>query len=112
MSLISHRSCHIVGMNDEALNQFVEEMNSFLVENEVPDSYSVNIYKDQVTCCGHMPIGVAVEIQGPKHQAIRELDEMLLGKVKEICGRNHIDYHKCEPVEIIQNINGTFFFQG
>jgi len=100
MPLISYRSCHLVGPNDEDLNRFVEEIKSF-AEAEIPETYTVNVYKDQVTCCGHMPIGVSVEIEGPKEQPIRNLDEKIYGKIKEICGRERIPYHECSPVEIL-----------
>lgn len=102
MAMISHRACHIVGMNDEDLNRFVEEIQSFLAEARIPETYTVNVYKDQVTCCGHMPIGVAVEIQGPKEQPIRNLDIKIYGKIKEICGRERIKYHECSPLEMLK----------
>lgn len=101
MSLISHRACHIVGVKDEDLDRFVKEIKSFLAEAEIPETYTVNVYKDQVTCCGYFPIGVAVEIQGPKEQPIKNLDEKILGKIKEICGRDHVQYHECSPLEIL-----------
>ncbi len=112
MFMISHRACHLVGVNDEDLDRFVGEIKSFLAEAKIPETYLVNVYKDQVTCCGHMPIGVAVEIEGPKQQPIKNLDEKILGKIKEICGREHIKYHECSPVEILQNIKGKVFIQG
>lgn len=112
MFMISHRACHMVGVKDEDLDRFVNEIRSFLVEAKIPETYTVNVYKDQVTCCGHMPIGVAVEIEGPKEQPIKNLDEKILGKINKICGREHIKYHECSPIEILQNINGTVFIQG
>ncbi len=112
MSVISHRVCHIAGVKDEDLNRIVEEIKSFLAETGIPETCKVNVYKDQVTCCGHFPIGVAVEIEGPKEQPIKNLDEKILGKIKEICGREHIKHHECLPIEILQNINGQVFIQG
>lgn len=112
MSLISRRECHLVGVKDEDLNRFVEEIKSFLTEEEIPETYTVNVYKDHVTCCGHLPIGVTVEIEGEKEQPIKHLDEKILGKIKEICGREHIRYHECSPIEILQNIKGSVFIQG
>lgn len=99
--LISHRACHLAGVKSEDLNRIVEEIKSF-VEAEIPEKYTVNVYKDQVTCCGHLPIGVAVEIEGPEEQPIKNLDEKIYGKIKEICGREHIPYHECSPIEILK----------
>ncbi len=109
MSLISHRACHLIEVNDESLERMIEEIKAFLVETKIPETYKVNVYKDQVTCCGHMPIGVAIEIEGPKQQPIKDLDEKILGKIKEICGREHIKYHECSPMEILQDIDGKVF---
>ncbi len=110
-SVISHRACYI-GVKNEDLDKIVEEIKSFVREAEVPETYKVNVYKDQVTCCGHFPIGVAVEIEGPREQPIKDLDEKILGKIKEICGREQVKYHDCTPVEILQNIKGSVFIQG
>ncbi len=109
---MSHRSCHLAGVNNDDLNRFVNEIKSFLVEAGIPENYTVNVYKDQVTCCGYFPIGVAVEIEGPKQQSIKRLDEKILGKIKEICGRERIEYHECSPMELLQNIKGNVFIQG
>lgn len=112
MSMISHRACHIVGGNDEVIDRFVAEIKTYLEEAGIPETYKVNVYKDQVTCCGHFPIGVAVEIEGPKEQPIKNLDEKILSKIMEICGREGIKYHECSPIEILQNIKGQIFKQG
>ena len=112
MSFISHRACHLVGVKDEDIDRFVGEIKSFLREAKIPETYTVNVYKDQVTCCGHLPIGVAIEIEGPKEQPIKNLDEKILGKLKEICGRERIKDHECSSVEILQNIKGSIFIQG
>jgi len=102
----------MLGVKDEDLNQIIEEIKTFLVEAEIPETYTVNVYKDQVTCCGHIPIGVAVEIEGPKEQPIKNLHEKIYGKIKEICGRERFQYHECSPVETLQRIKGVTFIQG
>lgn len=101
-----------MGVKDEDLNRIVAEIQSFLTAEKIPETYTVNVYKDQVTCCGHIPIGVVVEIEGPKEQPIKNLHETIYGKIKEICGREHIEYHECSPVETLQNIKGVTFIQG
>lgn len=111
MSLISRRVCHIIGITNERLNEFVGEIRSFLKEDKIPEQYVVNVYKDQVTCCGYFPIGVVVEIEGPKAPAIKDLDEKILGRIMEICGREKIQYHECSRLELLQDVNGTVFNQ-
>ncbi len=112
MELISYRSCYMLGVDDKALDSFIDEIKSFLHAVNVPEDYRVNVYKDEVTCCGHYPIGVAIEIEGPKGQQIKAIDEKVLEKVHEICGREHIVQHECSPAELLQNINGKIFAQG
>lgn len=87
----------------EDLDRFIEEIKSFLREAKIPESYTANVYKDQVTCCGHLPIGVSVEIEGPEEQPIKNLDEKIYGKIKEICGRKRVLYPECSPIDIIQS---------
>ena len=100
--MISHRACHLVGVNDEDLNRFVEEIKSFLAEEKIPETYTVNVYKDQVTCCGYLPIGVAVEIQGPKNQIIKNFDKKIYAKIIEICEREGIESHECNPLDVLK----------
>lgn len=111
MSLITHRVCHI-GVDNEKLNRFVDEIKSFLVETGIPETYNINVYKDQVVCCGHFPIGVAFEIKGPKMQSIKDLDEKILGKIKEICEREHIEYYECLHADVLLEVDGKVFGQG
>jgi hypothetical protein len=99
-------------VKDEDLNRIVEEIESFLAQAKIPETYTVNVYKDQVTCCGHIPIGVVIEIEGPKEQPIKDLHEKIYGKIKEICGRERVEYHECSPVETLQHIEGVTFIQG
>lgn len=101
MSKISQRACHLVGIKDEDLNRFVHEVQSFLLKANIPEDYKINVYKDQITCCGHMPVGVAVEIEGPKEQPIKNLDQRLFAKIIEICEREGIESHVCDPLEIL-----------
>lgn len=112
MSLITRRSCHIIGLNDEKLNGLVDEIKAFLTETGIPETYSIDVYKDQVTCCGHFPIGVAFEIEGPKMQSIKGIDGKILGKIKEICEREHVEYHECSSADVLLEVDGKVFSQG
>ncbi len=100
MALISHRECHLIGVKNEDLNRFVEEIKTFLEEEKMPEDYVINVYKDAVACCGYYPIGVAVEIQGPKKQLIEDMDLKMYSKIIEICEREGIEYHECNPLEV------------
>lgn len=112
MSLITHRSCHIIGVNDEKLNRFVDEIKTFLAETGIPKTYRINVYKDQVTCCGHFPIGVAFEIEGPKMRPIKDIDGKIMRKIEEICGREHVEYHECSNLDALLDVDGQVFDQG
>ncbi len=100
-SLISQRSCHLPNVKNEDLNRIVEEIKSF-AEATIPEACTVNVYKDQVTCCGYLPIGVAIEIQGPKKQIIKDFDEKIYGKIIEICEREGIESHEFTPLGILK----------
>ncbi len=100
MALISQRECHLIGVKNEDLNRFVEEIKTFLEKEKIPEDYAINVYKDSVACCGYFPIGVSVEIEGPQEQPIEDLDFMIYSKIIEICEREDIEYHECEPLEI------------
>lgn len=101
MALISQRSCHLIGLENDEINWFVKQVKTFLEQERIPEEYAVNVYKDAVACCGFFPIGVAVEIQGPKEQIIKDLDFMIYSKIIEICEREGIETHECDPLEII-----------
>ncbi len=101
MPLTSHRECHLIGVKNEDLNRFVEEVKTYLEEGKIPEDYVINVYKDAVACCGYFPIGVTVEIQGPEKQSIEDLDLKMYSKIIEICEREGIEHHECEPLEII-----------
>ncbi len=103
MPLISHRECHLVTLKNEELNKFVEEIDNFLKEKGIPEDYTIKVFKDAVGCCGYMPIGVTVEIDGPENQPIKNLDMMIYSKIIEICERENIEYHECKPMEVINS---------
>ena len=99
--LISQRSCHLPYLKSEDLDRIVVEIKSF-AEAVMPEAYTANVYKDHVTCCGYLPIGVAVEIEGPNKQIIKSLDEKLYAKIIEICEREGIETHECNPLEVLK----------
>ncbi len=49
MSLVSQREFHLVEVTGEQLDRVVEHFKTFLIEAKIPETYRVNIYKDQVT---------------------------------------------------------------
>jgi hypothetical protein len=102
MAIISQRECHLINVKNEDLNRFVEEIKTFLESGKIPENYAINVYKDAVACCGYFPLGVAVEIQGPKKQPIADLDMKIYSKIIEICEREGIEYHECTPLESLR----------
>ncbi len=101
MTLISHRECHIVGIRNDDLNRFVEEVKTFLKKERIPEDYAINVYKDAVACCGYFPIGVSVEVEGPEKQPIEGLDLMIYAKIIEVCEREGFEHHECKPLEVL-----------
>lgn len=102
MTMISHRECHLLEVRNDDLNRFVEKIKTFLEKEEIPENYTINVYKDAVACCGYFPIGVFVEIQGPERQPIEDLDLKIYAKIIEICETEGIDFHECRPLEVLK----------
>jgi hypothetical protein len=102
MTLISRRECHIIGVKNEDLNKIVEEIKAFLKKEKIPEEYVINVYKDYVACCGFLPMGVVIEIEGPEKQPIENLDLKIYAKIIEICERENIEYHECKPLSVVQ----------
>lgn len=102
MTLISHRECHLIELkNPQDIDEVVEEIKTFLKEEENPEGYTIDVYKDAAACCGYFPIGVAIEIEGAEKQPIENLDVKIYSKIIEICEREGIEHHKCEPLEVV-----------
>ncbi len=102
MALISRRECHLVEVKNEDLNRFVDEIQAYLKEKQVPSELKINVYKDAVACCGYFPTGVTIEIEGPANNPISEMDSMIYAKIIEICERERIEYHECKPLETLE----------
>ncbi len=96
MAVISRREIQLMGSRNEDINRFVDEIKTFLEEKKIPNGYTINVYKVRV------PSGAAVEIEGPEDQSIEDLDLMIYSKIIEICERRNIEYHKCEPLEVLK----------
>jgi hypothetical protein len=101
MAIISQRECHLINVKNEDLNRFVAEIKTFLESEKIPENYIINVYKDAVACCGYFPLGVSVEIMGPKTQPIEDLDLKIYSKIIEICERERVEYHECTPLETL-----------
>lgn len=102
MAFISRRECHLILSKNEEINRFVEEIKTHLEKGKIPEDYVINVYKDAVTCCGYFPIGLFVEIQGPKKQPIIDLDLKIYAKIIEICEREGIEHHEVKPLEVLR----------
>jgi hypothetical protein len=101
MTVISRRECHLVGVKNEDLNRLIEEVKTYLEEGEIPEGYVINVYKEAVACCGYLPIGLSVEIRGPKKGPIEDLDLKIYAKIIEICEREGIEHHEVKPLEVL-----------
>ena len=74
----------------DLLNWFVNKIISFLEKEKIPKGYAVNIFKDWAGCCGYLPLGVAIEIEGPNSHAIKDLDLKIYSKIIEIYEKEKI----------------------
>jgi hypothetical protein len=101
LALISRRECLLIGLKDKDINWFVDEIRSFLEKEKIPRDCAVNVFKDWAGCCGYLPLGVAIEIEGPNRHAIRDLDLKIYSKIIEICERERIEHHECEPLQVL-----------
>ena len=105
MSIISHREYNLFGVKNEDLNRFVEEIKTFLESGcghcMHMHGYVINVYKDNIVCCGSFPIGVTVEIEGPEKQPIYDWDSKIYSKVIEICKRERIEHDEFKPPEML-----------
>lgn len=102
MSITSYRECRFIRIKDEYVLKFIEKVKSFLVKEKIPEECKINIYKDQVICCGNFGgvVLVNVEIEGSKEQPVKDLDQKIYSKLIEICEREDIEYDPCMPSEI------------
>lgn len=100
MSRVSRRECLITGLKSEDIDLMVDDLRAFLKEERLPEGYIINVYKDFVACCGVLPLGIVVEIEGPSECIIEDLDRRLYAKIIEICEQRGIEQHKCEPMKI------------
>jgi hypothetical protein len=105
MSVISHREYTLFGVDNGDLNRIVKEIKTFLDEGclhcALMQDYIINIYKDNVVCCGHFPIGIIVEIEGPKKEPIDNWDSKIYSKIIEICIREGIKHDDFQSPEIL-----------
>jgi hypothetical protein len=105
MSIISHREYILLGIENEDLSRFIDEIKTFLDEGclrcALSQGYVINISKDNVTCCGHFPVGITVEIEGPKKEPIDNWDSKIQAKISEICTREGIKHDDFTPPDML-----------
>ncbi len=99
--LIGHREFMLIDQTYEGIGKFVNEIGSYAKKMKIPEDFKVDVYKDQVVCCGIFPLGVIIDISGPGDHVIKDLDKMVYSKVIEICERDCIELHEAKPLEII-----------
>lgn len=98
---IGRREFYLLDLKYDELDEFVEEVKSFIANENIPKDYTVDVYKDQVACCGILPIGIAIEIEGPEEKPIKDLDIMMYSKIIEICERKGTEYHEYKLLEVL-----------
>jgi hypothetical protein len=99
--LIGRREFSLLDSGPDEIDGFAGEVKAFVDGRDLPQDYKVDVYKDQVACCGIFTIGVAIEYEGPDEAIIKDLDTMLYSKVIEICERQAIEFHESTTLEIL-----------
>ena len=99
--LMSRREFHLDTLNFEQLTIFIDNLKDYLSSMQVPPNYSISIEKDVVVCCGIMPIGAIIDIEGCDESVIRDLDFELYAKMIDLCERNNINAHEARSLEIL-----------
>ncbi|MDW8022630.1 MAG: hypothetical protein RMJ15_02650 [Nitrososphaerota archaeon] len=101
MHMLSRRECLIMSAKDKDLDEVIREVTTFLSKANIPEGYTVKVYKDTAACCAPIPVGIIVEIEGPKEQTVRELDLKVHAEIAEICGRMGIEYPEHKQFNIV-----------
>jgi hypothetical protein len=99
--LIGRREFHTLDLSYDQLDDFFKKVESFISKKEVLEGCKIDIYKDQIACCGIFPLGIIVEIECHNEKTIKDLDLMVYSKIIEICERENIDYHESQPLKML-----------
>ncbi len=97
MSTIGKREYHFIRVSYQDVEALIREIKSALSGMNIPEGYSVNVYRDVITCCGSSPNNVIVEISGPEEAKIKDYDQRIVSKIIEVCERRGIEHHMLEP---------------
>jgi hypothetical protein len=98
--LIGRREFHTMDLTYDELDDLFKEVKSFTSKKEVLEVSKIDVYKDQIACCGIFPLGIIVEIECHNEKTIHALDLMMYSKIIEICERENIDYQS-QPLRIL-----------
>lgn len=103
MGAMSRRECHLYESSNDEITNCLEELRLFL-KKRVPEGYTVDVFKDEVVCCGYMSLGIVVEITGLERQLIEKLDSMICSRIVKICEREKISSYEFEQLDIIEGL--------
>jgi len=101
MSKIGRREYHFVKIKSANVDELVSEIRSATGKMNLPEGYSVRIFKDPIVCCGVFPNEVTVEISGSKETAIKDLDKIIVSKIIKVCEENNLEHHSLGPLDIV-----------
>jgi hypothetical protein len=88
-------------LNYDEIDEFFKEAKSSIMEANIARNYTVDIYKDRDMLCGMFSVVMAVEINGPNEQTIKDLDKMTYSKIMQLCERNNFEYHESKFLGIV-----------
>lgn len=99
--LVSRREVHLYDLPYDQLCAFVDELNDHVATMRIPDNYVITIVKNVVACCGILPLGAIIDVEGKDEVVIRDLDIQLYAKMIELCERDNIDVHETGALEVL-----------
>jgi hypothetical protein len=99
--LIGRREFSLLNSEYEEITDIEDEMRKYIDTNQIPLDCKVNVYRDQVTCCGIFTMGIAFEYECPDENILKELDLMIYSKILEICERQNIVHHEPSSLNIL-----------
>jgi len=98
--IIGRREFNTFDLTYIELDDLFKEVESFVPKNEDLEDCKIDVYKDQIVCCGIFPLGIIIEIECHKEKNVTDLDLIIVSKIIEICERDKIDY-KSQPLMML-----------
>uniref|UniRef100_A0A7C2P2T5 Uncharacterized protein n=1 Tax=candidate division WOR-3 bacterium TaxID=2052148 RepID=A0A7C2P2T5_UNCW3 len=87
-------------ISEEALNYIVDKLKAF-IEAKIPKDYSLKIQKNIAVCCGPIPLGLTIEVEGAEEETEKRLLSRIIAEIMDICQKKGIEYPEGEAYNIV-----------